>query len=110
MRFRIPPHLKETVTVIRFSAYERDGEETIATDVKCMVTPGRALVRLESGVPIKQSDLRSDLAVLLEKPNSDIAEGDVLRRSDGSELQVYDVRSLRGGGVMLLETNSISVL
>ena len=109
MRFRIPLHLKETVTVKRESAFERGVLVTIAENVKCMVTPSRELVHLVWGVPVKQTDLRSDSAVLLEVPNGDITEGDLLLRSDGSELQVYGVRSLSNGHVMLLETNNISV-
>ena len=107
MRFRIPLHLKETVTVKRESAFERGALVTIAEGVKCMVTPSRELVHLESGVPVKQTDLRSDSAVLLEVPNADITEGDLILRSDGSELQVYGVRPL--GYVMLLETNNVAV-
>ena len=109
MRFRIPPHLKETVTVKRESAFERGELTTIATAVQCMVMPSRELVQLQWGVPIKQTDLRSDSAVLLEVPNADITEGDVVLRADGSELKVYGVRSMRGGQVMLLETNNVSV-
>lgn len=107
MRFRIPPHLKETVTVKRESAFERGALVTIAEGVKCMVTPSRELVHLGDGVPVKQTDLRSDSAVLLEVPNADITEGDLILRSDGSELQVYGVRPL--GYVMLLETNNVAV-
>ena len=109
MRFRIPPHLKETVTVKRESAFERGELLTVAADVKCMVIPSRELVHLASGVPIKQTDLRSDSAVLLEVPNDAISDGDVIVRSDGSELQVYGTRAMRGGHVMLLETNQVSV-
>ena len=39
MRFRIPPQHKETVTVVRKSAYESDEETTVAEDVVCMVQP-----------------------------------------------------------------------
>ena len=109
MRFRIPPHLKESVTVKRDSAFEQGALITVAEGVKCMVTPSRELVHLESGVPIKQTDLRSDSAVLLEKPNIEITEGDFLVRSDGSELKVHGRRFLSGGHVMLLETNNVSV-
>ena len=104
MFFRIPPSLKEFITVVRPSAFERGVEAVIASDVACLVIPGRDLVSLASGVPIKQSDLRSDWTVLLERPDTDIAEGDFLRRSDGSELQVYGIRRL--GSVMLLEINN----
>ena len=109
MRFRIPPHLKETVTVKRESAFERDELVTIAEGIKCMVMPSRALMHLEAGVPIKQAAGRSDSGVLLEVPNADITEGDLLLRSDGSELQVCGVRSMQGGQVMLLETSRVSV-
>ena len=109
MRFRIPPHLKESVTVQRESALARGALTTVASAVKCMVMPSRELVQLQWGVPIKQTDLRSDSAVLLEVPNADITEGDVVVRADGSELKVYGVRSLRGGQVMLLETNNVSL-
>ena len=39
MRFRIPPQHKETVTVVRKSAYENGEETTVAEDVVCMVQP-----------------------------------------------------------------------
>ena len=39
MRFRIPPQHKETVTVVRKSAYESDEETTVAEDVVCMIQP-----------------------------------------------------------------------
>ena len=107
MQFRIPLSLKEYVTVVRFSAYTRGEMSVIASDVACMVMPGRDLVSLEDGVPIRQSDLRSDWTVLLERPNGDISEGDVLRRADGSELQVYGVRRL--GNVMFLEINNVAI-
>ena len=109
MRFRIPPHLKETVTVKRESAFERGELITVAENVKCLVSPGRDLVRLASGVPVKQSDLRSDWTVLLEKPNLEITDGDFLVRSDGSELKVHDARRLENGAVMLLEISNVTV-
>lgn len=109
MRFRIPLHLKETVTVKRASAFDRGGLITVAENVKCLIAPGRDLVHLESGVPVKQSDLRSDWTVLLEKPNLEITEGDFLVRADGSELKVHGVRSLSNGHVMLLEINNVTV-
>lgn len=109
MRFRIPPHLKETVTVMRESAVERGELITVAEDVTCQISLGRDRVHLVSGVPVKQSDLRSDSVVLLEVPNIEITEGDILVRSDGSELKVHDVRFLSGGHVMLLEINNVAI-
>ena len=107
MRFRIPPALKETLTVLRRSAFERGDETVIAENVVCLVLPGRDLVSLDGGIPIKQSDLRSDWTVLLERPNPAIHEGDFLSRPDGSELQVFGIRRL--GGVMFLEINNVAI-
>lgn len=97
MRFRIPPHLKETVTVVRQDAFDRSNEITVATDVVCLIAPERDLIRLAGGVAIAGTGWEA----LLEKPNDDINDGDILRRSDGSELQIYRVRPL--GDTMLLE-------
>ena len=97
MRFRIPPQLKETVTVVRQDAFERSNEITIAEDVVCMIAPERDLIRLSGGVPLGGTGWEA----LLEKPNPDINNGDILRRTDGSELTVHRVRSV--GDTMLLE-------
>ena len=97
MRFRIPNHLKETVTIVRQSAFERDKEMTIATDIACMIIPGSDLIRVDSGVPMGKTGWEA----LLEKPNTDIVEGDILRRSDNTELEVHRVRPL--GITMILE-------
>lgn len=105
MRFRIPPHLKETVTVMRESAFERGTLITVAEGVKCQIAPSKDLVHLESGVPVKESDW----TVLLEQPNEDITDGDFLVRSDGSELKVHGVRHLKNGHVMLLEISDVTV-
>ena len=107
MRFRIPPQLKEPLTVVRRSATERNVETVIAENVVCMVLPGRDLVILDDGIAVKQSDLRSDWTILLERPNPDISEGDFLYRSDGSELQVFGTR--RVGNVMFLEINNVAI-
>ena len=109
MRFRIPPHLKERVTVKRDSAYESGALITVAETVACLIVPGRDLVHLESGVSVKQSDLRSDWTVLLETPNPAISEGDFLLRADGSELKVHGVRRIGDGQVMLLEINNVTI-
>ena len=97
MRHRIPPQLKETVTVIRQDAFDRGNEITIATDVKCLIAPERDVIRLTGGVAVGGTGWEA----LLEKPNDDITDGDILRRSDNSELTVHRVRPL--GDTMLLE-------
>lgn len=97
MRFRIPPQLKETVTVVRQDAFERNKEMTIATDVKCLIAPESDLIRLAGGV----ASGGTGWAALLEKPNPDITGGDILRRADDSELTVHRVRPL--GDTMVLE-------
>ena len=107
MRFRIPPELKEQLRVIRRSAFERSEETVIAENVVCMVFPGRDLVGLDGAIPVKQSDLRSDWTVLLERPRPEIQEGDFLYRADGTELQVFGTRLL--GRVMLLEINNVAI-
>ena len=118
MLFRIPPELKETVDIVRESAYDGASRETVAEDVKCMIQQGLNLVHLEGPVPItysRQSAQRSEDVVLLEKPNEKIVEGDVVvvRESRnknlpiGSELKVYGIRSL--GEVMVLDINERSI-
>ena len=98
MRFRIPPQLKETVTVVRQDAFERSNEITVAEDVVCLIAPESDLIRLASGVAIGGTGW----AALLEKPNPDITGGDILRRvSDSRELTVHRVRPL--GDTMILE-------
>ena len=97
MRFRIPPQLKERVTVVRQDAFDRSNEITIATDVVCLIAPERDLIRLSGGVPIGGAGWEA----LLEKPNDEINDGDILRRADDSELTVHRVRPL--GDTMLLE-------
>lgn len=97
MRFRIPNHLKESVTVFRQDAFDRSNEITIAEDVVCLIAPERDLVRLTGGVAVGGTGWEA----LLEKPNPDINDGDFLRRADDSELTVHRVRPL--GDTMLLE-------
>ena len=97
MRFRIPPQLKETVTIVRKSAYEHGTETTIAADVVCMVVPQTDIVEIVDGVGI--SDM--EWAALLEVPNADISEGDIIRRADETELQIRRIRAL--GSVLQLE-------
>ena len=64
----------ERVTVVRFSA--DGGEETIvASDILCLLSP----------VNDRQYE---NWQASLEKANRDIRKGDLLRRNDGSELQI----------------------
>ena len=97
MRFRIPPQLKEKVTVVRQDAFDRSLEITVATDVVCLISPESDLIRLAAGVATGGTGW----AALLEKPNPDIIGGDILRRADSSELTVHRVRPL--GDTMVLE-------
>ncbi len=104
MRFRIPPQHKETVTVVRKSAYENGEETTVAEDVVCMIQPltsgvvQRGAVELRSGVAVQQTER----IALLSTPNPDIAKGDFLVRSDLSEFRVIDVLEVKGSPVMRL--------
>ena len=112
VRFRIPPQHRETVTIIRKSAYEATDEKTVAEGVVCMIQP------LTSGIPQREAtQLRSNVAVqqteaiaLLSKPNPDIAKGDVLVRSDSSEFRVVDVLQVKGSLVMRLYLRGQGVL
>lgn len=97
MRFRIPPQLKEKVTVFRQDAFDRSRLITVATDVVCLIAPERDLIRLNAGVASGGTGWEA----LLEKPNDEISNGDILRRADKSELTVHRVRPL--GDTMLLE-------
>ena len=112
MRFRIPPHHREMVTIARKSAYDSVDQTTVAEDVVCMIQP------LTSGVPQREAtQLRSNVAVqqteaiaLLSKPNPDIAKGDFLVRSDASEFRVVDVLGVKGSPVMRLYLRGQGVL
>ena len=97
MRFRIPPQLKETVTVVRQDAFNRSALITVATALDCLIAPERDRIHLENGVAVRGNGWEA----LLETPNPDITNGDILQRADGSELQVYRVRPL--GDTMVLE-------
>ena len=89
--------MKETVTVVRQDAFDRSHEIIVATDVVCLIAPERDLVRLTGGVAVGGTGWEA----LLEKPNPDITDGDILRRADNSELTIHRVRPL--GDTMLLE-------
>lgn len=97
MRFRIPSQLKELVTIIRKSAFTSGSEAVIAEKVVCMVVPQTDIVEIVDGVGLSNMEW----AALLENPNADISEGDVLRRADGTELPIRRVRAL--GSVLQLE-------
>ena len=97
MRFRIPLQLKESVTIVRKSAFESGSETIIAADVVCMVVPQTDIVEIVDGVGLSNMEW----AALLETPNADISEGDVLRRADGTELPIRCLRAL--GSVLQLE-------
>ena len=97
MQYRIPTQLKEKITIVRKSAFERQQETHIATDVVCMIVPGTDTVQVVDGAGI--SDV--EWTALLESPNPDILAGDVIRRVDGTELQIMRVRPL--GSVLQLE-------
>lgn len=97
MRFRIPTQLKETVSIVRKSAFERATETIIASDVICMVIPRTDVVQVVDGTGI----LDVEWVALLEIPHDDLTTGDFLRRADGSELQIRRVRML--GSVLQLE-------
>ena len=116
MRFRIPPQYRRIVTVKRESAYGYRQLEVIAENVVCSVQPGRDRVHLDNfGVPVRQSDLRANWTVLLEVPNPNITEGDILFLLDakgnetGEELKIYNVRCIKGGTVMRLEINNAEI-
>ena len=93
-----PSEYKETVTIVRRSAYERIGEEiTVAEDVICILqqrsdaAQRRDAVSVRSGVGIAQSEWTA----LLEKPYPAIAKGDFLIRPD---VDVVDGQNLSGTG------------
>ena len=112
MRFRIPPAHRETVSIVRKSAFESAEETTVAEDVVCMIQPvssnlvERDATRLREGVPIQQSER----VALLSKPNPDIAKGDFLVCSDSSQFRIVDVLQVKGSPVMRLYLRGQGVL
>ena len=82
MRSRIMSRSGETVTVVRFSA-DKDEEMIVAVDIVCLIKP------VDDG---KYENWKASL----EKANRDILKGDILRRDDGSELQILRVISGKG--------------
>ena len=63
----------ESVTIVRLPA-NKDKESIIASEIVCLIEPVKG-----------QYD---HWKAYLEKANRDISKGDILRRNDGSELQV----------------------
>ena len=113
MRFRIPPAHRETVRIVRKSAFESAEETTVAEDVICMIQPvtsgtvQREALELRSGVAVQETDRM----VLLSKPDTRIKKGDFLvRASDSSEFRVIDILHVKGSPVMRLYSKSIGVL
>ena len=99
MRFRIPPDMKETVTIVQQSAFERNTLETVAT-VDCMILPHNDVIRVVDGVASGGTGWQA----LLQKPNTAITEDNILQRADNTEFIVHRVRHL--GGTMILELKS----
>ena len=112
MRFRIPPQHRETVTIVRKSAFESADQTTIAEDVICMIQPvvsgtvQRDATQLRAGVAVEETDRMA----LLSKPDMRIKKGDFLIRSDSSEFRVIDVLHVKGSPVMRLYIRSVGVL
>ena len=63
----------ETVTVVRFSADENE-EKIVADDILCLISPVKGEYEYWKAT--------------LDKARREISKGDILRRDDGSELQV----------------------
>lgn len=112
MRFRIPPQHKETVSIVRKSAFESADQTTVEEDVTCMIQPltsgipQREATQLREGVPIAQAEM----IALLEKPNPDIAKGDFLVSSCESEFRIVDILHVKGSPVMRLYLRGQGVL
>ena len=112
MRFRIPPQHRETVRIVRKSAFESAEETTIADDVICMIqpvtsgNPQREATQLREGVPLAQAER----VALLSKPNPNLAKGDFLVRSDSSQFRIVDVLHVKGSPVQRLYLRGQGVL
>ena len=112
MRFRIPPQHRETVRIVRKSAFESAEETTVAENVTCMIQPvtsgtvQRDATQLRAGVAVEETDRMA----LLSKPDTRIKKGDFLVRSDSSEFRVIDILHVRGSPVMRLYIRSVGVL
>ena len=113
VRFRIPPQHRETVTIVRKSAYEAADETTVAEDVVCIVQPvtsatvTRDATQLQSGIAMQETDRMA----LLSTPNLDIKKGDFLVRSDPTEdFRIIDVLHVKGSPVMRLYLRQQGIL
>ena len=80
MRSRIIRDSGETVTFVRPS--DDTGEEIIASDVLCLINPVQ--------------DKHDHWQAVLDIANRDIRKGDILRRGDGTELQVLRSATVKG--------------
>ena len=84
MRSRIMSRSGETVTIVRLS--DDKGEETIvASDILCLINPVQ--------------DKHDHWQAVLDIANRDIRKGDILRREDGTELQVLRSATAKGGRI-----------
>lgn len=80
MRSRIIRDSGETVTFVRPS--DDKGEEIIASDILCLINPVQ--------------DKHDHWQAVLDIANRNIRKGDILRREDGTELQVLRSASAKG--------------
>ena len=74
MTSRLIRSMGETVTVVRLST-DGDEESIVAGDILCLISPG-------------DDSQYDNWKAILNGANRDISKGDILRRGDGSELQV----------------------
>ena len=91
MRSRIMRRSGETVTVVHLST-DKD-EEIIAGDILCLINPVQ--------------DKHDHWQAVLDIANRDIRKGDILRREDGTELQV--LRSVTAKGSRMGEITQLDL-
>ena len=85
---QLPTSLKERVSISREDAFGGDDIE-VASDVECYINPGTDLITLDRGVGVRFLTYKMHVGA----PVDGLSELDTVTRSDGSELQVYRVRS-----------------
>ena len=86
---QLPASLKETVDIIRKSAFEGQDDIEVASDIKCYINPGEDLITVERGVGVRYLTFKMHVGTPIE----DLLELDIVTRSDGSQLRVYRVRN-----------------